>query len=106
MPCPDGSSSEAPVINPGPSALSKTRKLNGWRGAVLGVGFRPPDFVLFLLSFLRSVFLRFAMPRSSRRDNDPDRFRFRAANLPEGAPRGKQTRRGAHQRRTQLWRES
>src|ERR1700680_3606520 len=94
---PDGSSSEAPVINPGPSALSKARKLNGWRAPVFGVGFRPPDFVLFLSSFLRLAFLRFAMPRSSRRDNDPDRFRFRAANLPDGARRGKQTRRGAHE---------
>src|ERR1700730_18727577 len=97
---PDGSSSEAPLINSGPSDVSKARTPTGWRAPVFGVGFRPPDFVLFLSSFLRLVFLRFAMPRSSRRDNDPDRFRFLAAHLPEGARHGKHTRRGAHERRT------
>src|SRR5947199_10618600 len=37
---PEGSSSEAPVIRPGPSDLTKLRKLKGVCG--FGVGFSPP----------------------------------------------------------------
>src|SRR5215218_1983534 len=77
---PDGSSSDAPVIRPGPSAFSASRKRNGRAGAAglsAALAWTEPGCLMGFEFGLRS-----AMPRVLPSDNGADERKFRERNYP------------------------
>src|SRR4051812_3743706 len=73
---PEGSSSEAPVISPGPRLLRKSPNAKALAGSTFASGLRGSVF----RDRFGAAFLRFAIPAPNRRTNLRDMDRFLSPN--------------------------